>query len=209
MFSRGDVTTQRGAGSIPAPQRVESIRLPWVTLSNQRRFIWPVKEVGGGGSAMRLLCSETNHNSSPGAAFTITPVVLKQFLLPQKSQRPSGNKRGGFRSQLGSAAPVQTSHQVRLNAARGSDPQGNHTRRDSIFIDANAFKRENESKKKQPSALHTVSLWSQHLIVDWAFSYWMNYWADKMSKKMTPKSTKGIVSCAASERHEQNLLIVL
>lgn len=44
VFLQADITMHGGAGSIPAPQRLESIRLPWVTLSNQHHFIWLVSE---------------------------------------------------------------------------------------------------------------------------------------------------------------------
>lgn len=37
---------------------------------------------------MCLLCSQTNRNSSPDAAFTITVVVLEQFFIRPKSQDP-------------------------------------------------------------------------------------------------------------------------
>lgn len=117
---------------------------------------------------MRLLCSETNPNISPAAALTITAAVLKQSLIPQKSQRLSGNKRGGFRSNSTLLHPFRSHLRSGLAAPGKRSAKKSHLQKLDIYR-CKCIQETEWRAKKQPSALHTVSLWSRHLIVDWAF----------------------------------------
>lgn len=158
---------------------------------------------------MRLLCSETNHNSSPAAAFTITPVVLKQFLLPQSLK---GRAETSVASDHNSAPLLLFKRHIRS----GLTPQGEAIRKEitlgeTQYLSMQMHSRERMKEKRNSRVPFILSHYdpSTWLLIELLVTEWIIE-RIKCQKKMTSKCTKGIVSCAASERQKKkNLLKVL